>query len=84
MTVYYRAPELPWNDGGQQNRFLTILLGLLLFVVLVGVAVPLIELPAKDRKELEQLPPQLARVIERKKKRAAEAKAGGGEAEAKT
>lgn len=68
MTVYYRAPELPWNDGGQQQRFFGILLGLLLFVVVAGIAIPMIELPAKDRKELEQLPPQLAKVLERKKK----------------
>ena len=68
MTVYYRAPELPWSDGGQQQRFFGILLGLVLFVVMVGVAIPMIELPAKDRKELEQLPPQLAKVLERKKK----------------
>lgn len=68
MTVYYRAPELPWNDGGQQQRFFGILAGLLLLVAVVGIAIPMIELPAKDRKELEQLPPQLAKVLERKKK----------------
>jgi len=67
MTVYYRTPQLPWSDGGDQHRFIPILVGFLLFVMVVGIIIPFMDVPQLDRKELEKLPPQLAKVIERKK-----------------
>lgn len=68
MTAYYHAPQLPWNDGGDRHRFLSLLTGLLLFVLIAGLIIPAIQLPEPERKDLEKLPPQLARVIERKKR----------------
>ena len=67
MTVYYRTPQLPWSDGGDQHRFIPILVGFLLFVMVVGIIIPFMDVPQLDRKDLEKLPPQLAKVIERKK-----------------
>jgi len=73
MSSIYRAPELPWDDGQDGRRLWAI--GAILFAIIfvVGVVVPFIDLPNKDRSELEELPPQLAKVIERKKKGRAKA-----------
>lgn len=59
--------HLPWDDTRSRKRFYPILLGLLLLVVAVGSYIPLVELPEPDRQALEKLPPQLARVIAKKK-----------------
>lgn len=67
MTVYYRTPELPWNDSADKRRFGIILVLLLALVLVPGLIIPRISLPQPDRAELEKLPPQLARVLERKK-----------------
>lgn len=67
MTLYYRPPQLPWSDRQDRRRFVPIVSVLLALVLVIGIAVPLIELPEPDRKTLEQLPPQLARVLERQK-----------------
>jgi len=64
----YRPPELPWSDSGDGRRFRAFLWVLLLIVLVTSIAVPLINLPEKDRSELEKIPPQLAKMIERKKK----------------
>lgn len=64
--LYHYRPMLPWSDSGEK-RFIPILLGLLLAVVIAGIVIPMITLPERDRKELEQLPPQLAKLIEKKK-----------------
>ncbi len=68
----YRPPELPWSDSGDGRRFRAFLWVLLLIVLVSSIAVPLINLPQKDRSELEKLPPQLAKIIERKKKEIAQ------------
>ncbi|QQD24219.1 AgmX/PglI C-terminal domain-containing protein [Venatoribacter cucullus] len=67
MTLYYRTPELPWSDSADKRRFGVILVLLLALVLVPGLIIPRISLPQPDRAELEKLPPQLARVLERKK-----------------
>lgn len=65
-TLIARPPELPWNDSDQKN-FRLILLIFLSIVLVVGFIVPKITLPEIERKELEKVPPALAKVIKRKK-----------------
>jgi outer membrane biosynthesis protein TonB len=65
-TLTVRPPELPWNDADQKN-FRLILVIFLSIVLVFGFFVPRISLPEIDRKELELIPPALAKVIKRKK-----------------
>lgn len=66
MTQVY-IPRLPWDDLSDKKRFFPILVGFLAITLLVGLWIPFISVPKPDRFELEKLPPQLAKVIERKK-----------------
>jgi len=61
------TPQLPWNDAADRRLFIPLLAAFLVAVLIVGVIIPAIDVPGRDRQELEKLPPQLARVIERKK-----------------
>jgi len=55
---------LPWHvDHKERDRFVFILLVCLLVFLVVGTIVPLIDVPEKNRQEMEALPPQLARVV---------------------
>jgi periplasmic protein TonB len=64
--IYHYRPMLPWSDSGEK-RFVPILTIALALVIALGVVVPFIDVPPPDRKELEKLPPQLAKLIEKKK-----------------
>lgn len=66
-SIAYRTPQLPWSEGKQEHLFNIILLVLLLFTLVLGVVVPNISLPEIQREKAEKLPPQLAKVIKRKK-----------------
>lgn len=61
------AIQLPWNrEPGERLRF-GLSLGLFLIILLpLAIVVPRIDLPEPDRQVLEQVPPQLARLIEEK------------------
>lgn len=60
--------ELPWSSLEQDNKRYWRILGLLLVPFLVlALVIPLIDVPAPDREELERLPPQLAKVVLQKK-----------------
>lgn len=66
MTQPHHSSQLPWNNG-EEGKLLTRLVGAGLVLVLVLTAViTRIQLPEPDRQTLEKLPPQLARVLERK------------------
>lgn len=62
----FHMPEfnLPWDlnrsDRKNFNKWLTIILAL---IVTFGIAVPWLPVPEVDRQELEELPPQLARIM---------------------
>lgn len=65
MALPLAAPnlQLPWSSAGQDsNRFYKILLILLVPFLILSIAIPLIDVPEPERSELEELPPQLARV----------------------
>ncbi len=68
-TLTYRTPELPWANNKQGELFRNILLIFLTVTLVLGVAVPNISLPEIKREKLEKLPPQLAKVIKRKKEK---------------
>ncbi len=65
-TATFHMPQfnLPWDlnraDRKHFNRWLTIMLTV---IVLFGGAVPWLPVPEVDRTELEELPPQLARIM---------------------
>ncbi|MEN9465966.1 MAG: hypothetical protein RL217_2147, partial [Pseudomonadota bacterium] len=65
MTAY--SPNLPWNDSSDKKRFFPILITMLSLVLIFGVIIPRIKVPAPSRADLEKVPAQLAKVIERKK-----------------
>ena len=61
--------DLPWAQGGaHQGRFRRWLTICLSFVLAVGLVMPWLVLPEVERDELEELPPQLARIMLEKPK----------------
>jgi len=66
VAITFQMPEfnLPWDlnraDRRNFNRWLTIMLVL---IVTFGLAIPWLPVPEVDREELEELPPQLARIM---------------------
>jgi protein TonB len=66
MTIvgYRQDFSLPWDaKRPDRKRFRAWLLGCFLFVGVGGVVLPLLPAPEVDREELEELPPQLARIM---------------------
>ena len=60
--------DLPWATGrADRKRFKNWLTAILLVVFAAGVAIPYLPVPEVEREELEQLPPQLARIVLEKK-----------------
>jgi TonB family protein len=55
---------LPWTPDNKENQRFWIVLALLMLVALpLAVVIPSLNLPKQDRKQLEKLPPQLAKII---------------------
>ena len=72
MGVLYESPDLqlPWSSSDREDRKFYVLALLFLFIVLlVGAVVQNTTLPEVDREEAEKLPPQLAKVILKKKEK---------------
>ena len=64
-----REWELSWEPSRADNQSLRKWLGGLLFVVaLFGIVIPWLTLPEPERAELEELPPQLAKILMEKPK----------------
>ena len=60
--------QLPWSATTEDDqRFRKYILIALLLFVIVGVIVPLLPVPEIEREELEEIPPQLAKIILEKK-----------------
>lgn len=60
--------ELPWSSSQEEDkRFWRVLGALCVPLLILSIAIPYIPLPEPKREELEQLPPQLARVVLEKK-----------------
>ncbi len=64
IVAYRYDYSLPWDvNRPDVKRFRVWLLACLLVVALGGVAIPLLPAPQVEREELEELPPQLARIM---------------------
>lgn len=71
MTTMIYMPEftLPWDVARDDIRKFRTWLTLVLVVILfLGVVIPWLPVPEMDRQELEELPPQLARIMIEKEK----------------
>ena len=61
--------DLPWTVGAQEaKRFRKLMTSCLLTVAIVGLIIPWLPIPEIERAELEELPPQLARIVLEKPK----------------
>ena len=62
--AYSHSFPLPWDVGREDRKKLQAwLMWVLLGVFIVGAPMPWLPLPEIEREELEQLPPQLARIL---------------------
>jgi TonB family protein len=66
---YRHSPQLPWSTlDRDERRFYTISTTVLLIALLLGLMVPMVDLPEKERFKKQSLPPRLARLILEQKK----------------
>ena len=64
IVAYRQDFSLPWDTQRPDvKRFRRSLAVCLLFIAVAGVVLPLLPAPQVDREELEELPPQLARIM---------------------
>ena len=64
--AYSHSFPLPWDVNREDRKKLQAwLMWVLLGVLIVGVPMPWLPMPEIEREELEQLPPQLARILEK-------------------
>lgn len=55
--------DLPWvTKRSDRKRFIGLLVAFLSLTTVFGLVIPMLELPVVERAELEELPPQLARI----------------------
>ena len=55
--------SLPWSTESTDSKFRRILVLCLLLVTVIGLVLPWLDLPEPDRDSLDELPPQLARLV---------------------
>jgi prefoldin subunit 5 len=64
----FRPMHMPWNhDDHDQKRFRKILLAVFLFSVVLGILIPMWEIPIPDRVEVVEIPERLAKLMVPKK-----------------
>jgi outer membrane biosynthesis protein TonB len=64
----FRPMHMPWNhDDHDQKRFRKILLAVFLFSVVLGILIPMWEIPVPDRVEVVEIPERLAKLMVPKK-----------------
>ncbi len=67
MIVSQDRLNLPWTkEAGDNKRFGSILAVLIIVFLVLAVWIPSVTVPEKDRKTLEKLPPQLAKLVKKK------------------
>ncbi len=69
MADQRSSPEmqslLPWSrEAGENRRFIVILVVMLALFLPPAFLIPSLQLPERDRSEVEQIPPRLARLVE--------------------
>lgn len=70
MSVSYRhSANLPWNTASaDERRFQIIIVSTLFIAMMLGLLIPMIDLPEKERFKKQTLPPRLARLVLEQKK----------------
>ena len=64
----FRAMAMPWNkDSKDQKQFRKVLLIVLFFSMLLGILIPLWDIPIPDRVEVVEIPERLAKLMVPKK-----------------
>ena len=64
MVAFRHDFNLPWDSDRQDNkRFRQWLSVWVVVIAAFGIVIPLLPMPEQDRDELEELPPQLARIV---------------------
>jgi outer membrane biosynthesis protein TonB len=67
MAVFQDRLNLPWSSERQENRrFSAILIILFAVLIILSLWIPFIKVPEKEREQLEKLPPQLAKLVQKK------------------
>jgi len=62
--IPYRPMKMPWdNDGEDQKQYRRTLLLVLLFSLLLGVLIPMWDIPIPDRVEVVEIPERLAQLM---------------------
>jgi len=60
----YRPMRMPWNRNDEdQQQFRKILLIVLLFSILLGILIPMWDIPVPDRVEVVEIPERLAKLM---------------------
>ncbi len=68
MHAAYYAAFLPWDRTPEDDeRLRKLLLWILLTFILLSIILPWLPLPEKEEKEVVEVPPRLARIIEERK-----------------
>lgn len=70
MTTFNPALDLqlPWSSSAREDKRFNIILFIFLFILIAaGIWIYGVEVPEIDRKELEKLPPSVAKVVIKKK-----------------
>ena len=63
----YRAMQMPWNKNDEdQKQFRKILLIVLFFSILLGILIPMWDIPVPDRVEVVEIPERLAQLMVKK------------------
>ena len=64
----YQVVVMPWTKQGKdEKKYRKILLLVLLFVVLMGLVIPMYEVPIPDRSEVPEIPERLAKLVKKQK-----------------
>lgn len=67
-SVPYRVVVMPWTKRDQdEKKFRRILLLVLLYAILIGLLIPLYNVPIPDRTEVVEIPERLAKLIKKEK-----------------
>lgn len=67
VAIPFRPMKMPWNkDDGDQKKFRKVLLIVLFVSMLLGVLIPLWEIPIPDRIEVVEVPERLAKLMVKK------------------
>ena len=67
--LYYSNESLPWDRGAEEEKlFRRVFFVFLVVFVVVSLILPSIPVPEKQREQVEQIPPRLAKLVMEKQK----------------